>query len=311
MTTASSSAQERTLAALLLEAEAALVEAEVPSPRRDAELLLAHALDVEPAALPRLVVLGSRADEVRARAFGRLIQRRCTREPVQHLTGRAPFRHLELLVGPGVFVPRPETELVAGAVLDRLTAAPPSDRAPLVVDLCSGSGAIALAVVDEHPAAEVVAVEADDDAVLWLGRNVEALRGRSRVRVVHGDARSVTELLPELVGRVDVVATNPPYVPDDAVIRDPEVVAFDPAAALWGGPDGLDVIRDLVRQAEQLLRPGGLFVVEHADVQGESVPALLRERNGLAADAAWVGIADHLDLAGRPRFTTALRGGAV
>jgi release factor glutamine methyltransferase len=310
MSAAASSAQERTLAALLLEAEAVLADAQVPSPRRDAELLLAHALDVEPSGLARLVVLGSRADQTRVDAFTALVRRRCTREPVQHLTGRAPFRHLELLVGPGVFVPRPETELVAGAVLERLSALAPQDRPPVVVDLCSGSGAIALSVVDEHRTAEVVAVEADDDAVLWLGRNVEASGTRSRVRVVHGDARRATELLPDLVGRVDVVATNPPYVPDDAVIRDPEVVAFDPAAALWGGPDGLDVIRDLVREAERLLRPGGLFVVEHADVQGESVPALLRDR-ATTAGAAWTGIADHLDLAGRPRFTTALLVGAA
>jgi release factor glutamine methyltransferase len=211
-------------------------------------------------------------------------------------------------VGPGVFVPRPETELVAGHVIDHLAGI---DRESTVVDLCSGSGAIALSIASEVPQAQVHAVELDDDAVLWLRRNVDELALRPRVSVVHADATSVSEVLPALVGRCDVVVSNPPYVPDDAVIRDPEVVAHDPARALWGGADGLDVVRGLERQAAALLAPGGLLVVEHADVQGESLPALLVSATDVDGTPTWVEVVDHVDLADRPRFTTAVRAGGA
>ena len=168
-------------------------------------------------------------------------------------------------------------------------------RRPLVVDLCTGSGAIALAVADEVPEAVVHAVELAPAALAWAARNLAG----SRVVLHEGDARAA---LPELDGTVDVVVANPPYIPDDGLVRDPEVLEHDPAEALWGGgPDGLDLMRGVVAAAARLLRAGGWLVVEHADVQGESVPALV------AAGAGWADVMDRHDLAGRDRFCTARR----
>lgn len=298
-----------TVRELLNRAERDLAASGVPSPRHDAEALMAHALDIERPGVSRLVVLQARVDAAQGRSFHDLVARRVRREPLQHLTGRAPFRRIELRVGPGVFVPRPETELVAGEVIDALAALPHADGrpAPIVVDLCSGSGAIALAVADEVPQAQVHAVELSGDAVLWLRRNVEELGFGARVSVVHGDAGEAADLLPTLVGRCDVVACNPPYVPDDAVIRDPEVIDHDPSLALFGGPDGLDVVRAVERQAALLLRPGGLLVIEHADLQGESLPAVLVAAEDQGGRPTWVDVVDHVDLADRPRFTSARR----
>jgi release factor glutamine methyltransferase len=214
---------------------------------------------------------------------------------LQHLVGTAAFRHVEVAVGPGVFVPRPETEVVAGWAIDRAREAAVDGGGPLVVDLCAGSGAIALAVADEVPTARVHAVELDPGALPWARRNVDG----TAVRLHQGDAATA---LPELDGTVDVVVANPPYIPPDGVIRDPEVAEHDPALALWGhGSDGLDVLRAVALSAARLLRPGGWFVVEHADVQGAAVPAVLHEQGG------WDQVADHRDLAGRDRFTTARR----
>jgi len=257
----------------------------------DAELLLAAALDVPRA---RLLTLDDVPPEAAAR-FAGWVDQRVSRVPLQHLTGTAPFRHLELAVGPGVFVPRPETELIAGWVLDRIAGL----AAPTVVDLGAGSGAIALSVANEHPGARVVAVERDPGAIEWTRHNAagRVAAGDTPVEVLAGDMTD-PGLLTDLDGTVDVVVSNPPYVPDDARLP-PEVADHDPPLALWGGPDGLDVVRGMLVTAARLLRPGGWLGIEHADLQGSALPALVR------AQRRWTDVADHPDLAGRPRYTTA------
>ena len=169
-------------------------------------------------------------------------------------------------------------------------------RRPVVVDLATGSGAIALAVATEVPAARVHAVELDERAHAWAARNLAG----SGVDLRRGDLAGAC---PDLDGEADVVVSNPPYIPLGAVIRDPEVAAHDPAVALWSGDDGLDAIRLVERSARRLLRPGGLVVVEHADLQGESAPAVF------SGAGAWLEVADRRDLAGRPRYVTARRAG--
>jgi release factor glutamine methyltransferase len=272
---------------LLADAARRLAEAGVESPRVDAELLLAFVLGTSRTGL--LTVDGV-PDDAAAR-FAALLDQRADRVPLQHLTGRAPFRHLELAVGPGVFVPRPETEALVGWALERLAGL----DEPVVVDLGSGSGAIALSIAHEHPGARVHAVEHDPVAVEWTRTNAAG----STVEVLAGDMTDPA-LLRDLDGTVDLVVSNPPYVPDGARVPR-EVADHDPPLALWGGPDGLDVVRGLLRTAARLLRPGGWLGIEHADQQGSSLPALVRAHGG------FVDVADHPDLAGRPRFTTAQR----
>ncbi len=263
------------------------------SPRVDAELLLAHVLGV-----PRTALLTrDHVDADAAARFAVLLDQRAARVPLQHLTGRAPFRHLELAVGPGVFVPRPETEQLVEWALARLAGV----AEPVVVDLGSGSGAIALSVAHEHRGARVTAVERDPQAIEWTRHNAarRAAAGDPPVSVLAGDMTD-PRLLHDLDGAVDLVLSNPPYVPDGARVPR-EVADHDPPLALWGGPDGLDVVRGLLRTAARLLRPGGALGIEHADQQGSALPALVRG-TGHFAD-----VADHPDLAGRPRFTTAFR----
>jgi release factor glutamine methyltransferase len=269
------------LRAALADAAATLSAAGVPSARHDAEVLAAHSLGVERRDLWRYDAAGP--------DFAAYVDRRAGREPLQHITGTAPFRHLELAVGPGVFVPRPETEVVVDAVLTQLTG---TER-PRVVDLCTGSGAIALALATEVPGSEVFAVEADPAAHAWAVRNCTG----STVDLRLGD---MADAFPELDGTVDVVVSNPPYIPVGAVIRDPEVATHDPALALWSGDDGLDAMRVVERVAARLLRPGGAVVVEHADLQGASAPAVF------TGAGRWVDVRDHQDLAGRDRFLTAV-----
>jgi release factor glutamine methyltransferase len=223
--------------------------------------------------------------------FAGLVRRRAERVPLQHLVGSTGFRYLDLEVGPGVFVPRPETEVVVDAVLAEIAG----QHAPLVVDLCAGAGTIGFAVAHEHPTAIVHLVERDPGAFEWLRRNRP--EGNDRVHLHLGDAAAA---LPELDGTVDVVASNPPYVAEDERdLVDPEVRDHDPELALFAGADGLDVIRIVVARAARLLKPGGFVAVEHSDRQGETVPQLLRDAK------TWREIADHEDLTGRPRFTTA------
>jgi release factor glutamine methyltransferase len=235
----------------------------------------------------RAATLGAAAE-----TFAAYVDRRAAREPLQHITGRAFFRHVTLLVGPGVFVPRPETELVAEAAIEEARRV--RGRTPVVVDLCTGSGAIALSVADEVSGARVLAVEADPDAVAWAERNLAG----SGVELRAGD---MAEAFPDLDATVDVVVSNPPYIPEGAVVRDPEVASYDPAPALWSGADGLDAMRVVERVAWRLLRPGGLVVAEHADLQGESAPGQFR------AAGRWADVRDHRDLAGRDRYLTARR----
>jgi release factor glutamine methyltransferase len=265
----------------------------VESPRVDAELLLAAVLGLSRS---RLLTLGAVSPDHAAR-FAELLGQRADRVPLQHLTGRAPFRFLELAVGPGVFVPRPETEQLAGWALEQLAGA----GDPVVVDLGAGSGALALSIAHEHPGAHVTAVERDPGAIEWTRHNAtaRAAAGDTPVEVIAGDMTDAG-LLRELDGTVDLVVSNPPYVPDGARVPR-EVADHDPPLALWGGPDGLDVVRGLLVTATRLLRPGGLLGIEHADQQGGSLPALVRAHGG------FTDVEDHPDLAGRPRFTTARR----
>lgn len=258
----------------------------MPSPRHDAEIIAAHVLGCSRSGLLTRT-------EIDLESYEPLITRRAGREPLQHLTGLAYFRHLELSVGPGVFLPRPETEVLAGWVIDRLRDG--SASRPLVVDLCTGSGAVALAVATEVTGAQVHAVELDEAAHAWAMRNL----ADSGVRLVQGD---LVDAFGELDGTVDVVVANPPYIPFDAWESvDPEVRDHDPAAALWAEGDGLSVIRQVERTAARLLRAGGVVAVEHADVQAETAPAVF------TATGAWHEVRDHPDLAGRSRFVTATR----
>ncbi|WP_275585737.1 peptide chain release factor N(5)-glutamine methyltransferase [Geodermatophilus sabuli] len=278
---------------MLADAARQLADAGVESPRVDAELLLAHVLAVP---RTRLLTLDDVPADAAAR-FEALVGQRADRVPLQHLTGRAPFRFLELAVGPGVFVPRPETELLAGWALERLAGT----DGPIVVDLGSGSGALALSIAHEHPGARVTAVERDPGAIAWTRHNAltRVGAGDTPVGVVEGDMTD-PGLLSELDGRVALVVSNPPYVPDGARVPR-EVAEHDPPLALWGGPDGLDVVRGLLAVAARLLHPGGWLGIEHADQQGSALPAVVRAHGGFA------DVEDHPDLAGRPRFTTARR----
>lgn len=273
-------------------AAARLRAAGVASPERDAELLLAHVLDV---GLGRLLLVDDLDDDQRER-YDALVARRASREPLQHLVGTAAFRHVELAVGPGVFVPRPETELLAGWAIEQarlVSARVEGERAPVVVDLCTGSGAIARAVADEVPDAEVHAVELDEQAFAWAERNLAG----TGVDLRPGDMATAFD---DLAGAVDVVVCNPPYIPLEAW----ESVAVeardhDPHLALFSGDDGLDAMRVLERRAALLLRPGGVAGAEHADVQGAAAPGVF------ASAGRWVDVVDHPDLAGRPRYLTA------
>jgi release factor glutamine methyltransferase len=283
-------------------AQRRLLDAGVPSPAADAQLLAAHALGVERRELTRRIVLGYQLDDAETARFDGLLEQRADRVPLQHLTGLTGFRNLELAVGPGVFIPRVETELSAGLAVEAAAALAATGDEPLVVDLCTGSGAIALAVADEVPQARVVAVELDPAAVAWAARNVERLGLAGRVDLRAGDAvRADTHVLADLVGEVDVLVANPPYIPPDAEPTEPEVRDHDPALALYGGgDDGLATARGVIAAAARLLRPGGVFVMEHGDQQGPATRALL-------AGPQWTDVTTQRDLAGRDRALTGRR----
>ena len=283
---------DTSLAAVVRAAAQRLADAGVPDPLVDAELLVGHVSDLRRGEVQAAIIRGDRIDEATAAALDAVIARRAAREPLQHITGTAPFRHLELAVGPGVFVPRPETETVVQYAIDALLAS--SESAPIGVDLGTGSGAIALAMATEVPHARVFAAELSEDAHAWASRNVAGVDNLTLVLSDLGDA------FPELDGTVSVVISNPPYVPDAAVPRDPEVRLFDPALALYGGEDGLDVVRVLSTRALRLLRPGGLLVIEHGELQGESIRDILTA-------GGWRAAATHRDLTLRDRATTAHR----
>ncbi len=275
---------------LLAGATTRLREAGVASPEHDAAELLAHVLGTSRGRL----VLVEEVDDVPAEQYAALVVRRAAREPLQHLTGRAWFRHVELAVGPGVFVPRPETELLAGWAVEQATlVSERGDATCTVLDLCTGSGAIAKAVADEVPAARVLAVELDPGAHAWAERNLAGTGVELRL----GDLATAFD---ELLGEVDVITCNPPYIPlyawESVAV---EVRDHDPHLALYSGDDGLDAMRLLEQRASVLLRGGGVVGAEHADAQGESAPAVF------VGAGRWSDVRDHLDLAGRPRYVTA------
>ncbi|HEY0258955.1 MAG TPA: peptide chain release factor N(5)-glutamine methyltransferase [Lacisediminihabitans sp.] len=271
-----------------------LAAAGIESPDVDAELLIGHVIGASRGEVQAKSVMGSALTDAQGRAIADLIERRAAREPLQHITGHAPFRSLDLAVGPGVFVPRPETELVAQFAIDALRSAATPE--PIGVDLGTGSGAIALAMAVEVPHARVFGVENSPQAFIWTRQNFRE-SGAVNARPVFID---LADALPELDGTVSVVISNPPYIPAGAIPRDPEVRLFDPEHALYGGADGLDVVRRVSLTARRLLHAGGTLVLEHGELQGGVIADLL------AADG-WRAIATHPDLLGRDRATTALR----
>jgi release factor glutamine methyltransferase len=273
-------------------ATARLAEAGVESPRTDAELIAARLHGVSRA---ELHLVPDTAFDPR---FWDDIARREAREPLQHITGTAYFRYLELAVGPGVFVPRQETEVMTGWAIEKLAAMDVTE--PVVVDLGTGSGAIALSIAQEVPRAQVHAVEADPLARQWTERNIASLAVASphtagRVRLHAADFATA---LADLNGLVDLIVSNPPYIPVGAWVP-PEVAEYDPATALWGGAEGMDAVRVVEATARRLLRPGGLVAVEHGAQQGPAVYWVFAEENG------WRETRNHQDLAGRDRFVTA------
>ncbi|MBV9096083.1 MAG: peptide chain release factor N(5)-glutamine methyltransferase [Streptosporangiaceae bacterium] len=274
-------------------ATARLADAGVESPRADAELIAATVHHVRRGELHMV------PDSAFDARFWDDIARRAAREPLQHIIGHAYFRYLDLDVGPGVFVPRPETEVMTGWAIARLCDMDVAE--PVAADLGTGSGAIALAIAQEVPRARVHAVEADPLALAWAERNISRY-GRSTPYMAHrvtlhaGDFR---DALGELDGTVDLVVSNPPYIPVGARVP-PEVGEYDPPAALWSGADGLDAVRAVERSARRLLRPGGLVAVEHGAQQGSAVYWLFPEESG------WRDTRTNKDLAGRDRFVTAV-----
>ncbi|MFZ1363170.1 MAG: peptide chain release factor N(5)-glutamine methyltransferase [Candidatus Nanopelagicales bacterium] len=298
-----------------------LADCGIDSAAIDVDQLLMHVLGVEKAGLILAELDHNQLDQ-----FEVLLERRAQREPLQHIIGKAYFRNLALEVGPGVFVPRPETEVLVDLALDLLPQAvavaptTPLGSVPTsIVDLCAGSGAIPLAVATELDLASdslttpvtVYAVELDDASIEWTRRNTEVLKptipAGVQLKVVHADARTAaTEELARLRGQVSLVTCNPPYIPDAAIPRDPEVRDYDPEVALYGGEDGLDIVRDIVRTAADLLHPGGVLLIEHGDEQGDA-GGELGVPHAVRAHGAFAQVEDHLDLTGRPRVTVAKR----
>ena len=259
----------------------------------DAEHLLAHVMgmsrmDLHNPVLVAATLLGFVDQDVLEEQFFALLDRRLNFEPLQYLTGTAPFRHLEIEVGPGVLVPRPESELLVEAVLQHIKNLP----APVsVIDLGAGSGALSLAIATEAPTTRVIAVEKSPAALFWLKKNVSVIA--ENVRVVAGD---VVDALPGI--KCDVVIANPPYIPNSQSLpRD--VAAFEPHIALFGGPTGMEVPQLFIAAAARLLKPGGVLVIEHAEVQGAAIAELL--------DVDFFEVARHDDLVGRPRWSSAVR----
>lgn len=266
----------------------------MPSPDVDADLLIGHVLGLNRGAVQAGSVIGREISDEQAARIDALVARRAAREPLQHITGVAPFRSVELAVGPGVFVPRPESELVAQIAIDQLRAS--ASPSPIAVDLGTGSGAIALALAREVAHAVVYGVENSAPAFVWTTRNFSRIAPHNATPVF-GD---LAVCLPHLDGRVSVVVSNPPYIPDAAIPRDPEVHLFDPPSALYGGIDGLDVVDEVSGAAWRLLHPGGLVVIEHGELQGADIRSLL-------AEDGWRATATHPDFLGRDRATTAVR----
>ncbi|GGK55904.1 peptide chain release factor N(5)-glutamine methyltransferase [Nocardia camponoti] len=285
-------AEQIRLRPLIVAAGERLSAAGVASPLLDAELLAAHVLGVSRMRL----ALEPTVDAAFVDPFDALVAQREQRIPLQHLTGTAPLGAIDLAVGPGVFIPRPETELLVEWAVRSLDGV----KAPIVVDLCAGSGAIALAIAHARPDAEVHAVELDPAALEWTRSNAKdrAAQGDTPIAVHAADVTDPA-LLSELTGRVDLVVSNPPYIPEAATLE-PEVAQHDPHRALFGGPDGLSVINRMVPNIARLVRAGGATGIEHDDTNGAGVADAL-------TTADFTEVARHNDLANKPRFVTARR----
>jgi release factor glutamine methyltransferase len=269
-----------------------LSEVGVPSPQADATWLLCHVLDTNRSDLLTRITFDQELTIEQLADFLAALSRREKREPLQHITGKAAFRSLELNVGPGVFVPRPETEQVVQYAIDYLRQLP---KPGVAIDLGTGSGAIAIAMATEVPQTKVYAVELSEAAFAYAAKNIEANAAMVELRL-----GAMQNVVSDLVGGLDVVISNPPYIPNSAIPKDPEVRNYDPELALYGGEDGLDVIRDISGIAAALLRSGGLLVLEHADGQSEAIRELL-------LNDGWLSVNAFQDASLRYRTITAIR----
>jgi release factor glutamine methyltransferase len=286
-------AHDESLAGAVAAATEEFAAVGIAAPEVDALLLAAHVLGVGRGELAARLVSGGDFSRHQRDQFWNLVRRRSTREPLQHITGEVGFRQLVLAVGPGAFVPRPETELLVEIVVDAVMAS--GQQSPRVIDLGTGSGAIALAVATEAPHARVWAIEKSVEALAWAQRNNET--HGSPVTLLQGDLAASFSLVGDGAGTFDVVVSNPPYIPDEAVPRDVEVRLYDPALALYSGPDGLDAVRVVALVASKLLAPGGLLAIEHGELQGLAVRQIL-------IDFGWRPVSTHPDLTSRDRYTT-------
>lgn len=277
---------------LLHQSAAQLSKAGVSSPEVDSELLAAHILGITRSELSVAIAMDSEFPEDKIGAFSDGVSRRANREPLQHITGLAPFRHLELAVGKGVFTPRPETEQVVSFAMEKIA----SFESPVIVDLCAGSGAIALSFATERPDAKVYAVEKSKEAFEFLKQNSNKY-GLDLGQLSNVDLQ---DCLTEMGSVADLVISNPPYIPNDSIPVDLEVQLHEPAISLYGGVDGLDVIRQILSKAKQLLRTGGLLVIEHADTQAVSIRELLLAEG-------WISVDSKKDLAGKDRMISATK----
>ena len=280
------------VAEVLSDASSKLLEAGVTSAKVDAELLASHTLGITRSDIALLVATNQEFPASELERFDIALARRVSREPLQHITGIAPFRHLELLVGPGVFTPRPETEQLVSYALEKISG----KQKPLIVDLCSGSGAIAISLATEVSGSEVFAVELSNEAFAFLLQNA-ARYGLSQANLRNEDLQ---HSLTELDGLVDLVISNPPYIPNDAIPIDLEVQLHEPSMSLYGGVDGLDVVRQISVRAMELLKPGGVLVMEHADTQSRAIGELLLAEG-------WLQVEARADLAGKDRMISALK----
>lgn len=292
------------VADIIRAAASTLNEAGIETAEHDAKLLLAEAYGRELSDVDKARLMGECwDDDSAARRFDEFVARRASREPLQHITGHAPFRYLDLKVGPGVFIPRPETETVVQAGLDWITQQ--GLYSPRVVDLCAGSGAIGLSVVTEVPGSQVWAVELSEATAEWTRRNLADTAKQypsiaSNYQLEVADATDTTTLA-HLDGTIDLVITNPPYVPLAAIPEQPEVRDYDPDLALYGGSaDGALIPERIIERAWHLLRDGGVLVMEHDISQGDQ----------LAGYARSVGFGEsrtERDWTGRDRYLFAVR----
>lgn len=308
MNPAADSAGAQPADALIAAARTRLAEAGIDTPGTDARLLLAHVLGLSHKELSLRLLRGFEVPADQVTDFEDCLARRAAREPLQHITGSTGFRHLALRLGPGVFIPRPETELLIDPAIAHAAALRCGDehtgngqaRVIRILDMCTGTGALALAAATEIPGSEVHAVELSAEACRWAEHNIaamaDAVAAASSTITLH--AGDVAEVVPEL-GPFDIVVTNPPYVPEATQPDIPEVTGYDPAIALYGGgSDGMETPARIIALAAEALRPGGLLVLEHDETQAAAVKQA-------CAAAGLSGAATHTDYTGRDRFTTA------